>query len=85
MTKSEAIKLFGSPLGIAEALEISRQAVYQWPEELPRSIEDRVIGAATRMGLLGSDRDRDRTTAVDLPKADGDTIYLVKVVGTARS
>ena len=41
MTKNEAIEKFGSVRELAEALDISVQAVYQWPEELTRSIADR--------------------------------------------
>jgi hypothetical protein len=42
MNKIEAIAKFGSVRKLAEALDISVQAVYQWPDELKRSIADRV-------------------------------------------
>ena len=50
MTKKEAISLFGDVLGLATALGVTRQAIYQWPDELPTIYEDRVIGAAYRLG-----------------------------------
>lgn len=52
MTKSEAIKLFTSVAALADALSISRQAVYKWPDDLPQEQADRVIGAAIRLGRL---------------------------------
>ncbi|MFL9670466.1 Cro/CI family transcriptional regulator [Variovorax sp. AB1(2024)] len=52
MLKTEAIHLFGgSKKELAAALEITPQAVGQWPEELPRRISDRVIGAWTRQNM----------------------------------
>lgn len=33
MTKAEAIKIFGSPVQVANALGISKGAVSQWPDE----------------------------------------------------
>lgn len=35
MTKSEAIKHFGSIQAVADALGITHGAVWQWPEKLP--------------------------------------------------
>ncbi|MDL4862952.1 Cro/CI family transcriptional regulator [Halomonas elongata] len=35
MTKSEAIKHFGSIQAVADALGITHGAVWQWPENLP--------------------------------------------------
>uniref|UniRef100_UPI00358FE8B0 Cro/CI family transcriptional regulator n=1 Tax=Variovorax boronicumulans TaxID=436515 RepID=UPI00358FE8B0 len=53
MLKTEAIHLFGgSKKDLAAALEITTQAVGQWPEELPRRISDRVIGAWTRQNMV---------------------------------
>ena len=52
MTKQEAIELFGGGhRALAEALGISRSAVSQWPQELDQEREDRVIGAAVRLGI----------------------------------
>ncbi|MEY2340911.1 hypothetical protein AB4090_02240 [Acidithiobacillus sp. IBUN Pt1247-S3] len=46
---------------VGDALRISRQAVWQWPEELPQEISDRLVGAAIRHGILpvksGGDRE----------------------------
>ena len=51
LTKEQAIELFGSQAKLAAALEISRQAVSQWPHDLDRARTDRVLGAAIRQGL----------------------------------
>jgi len=49
MTKNEAINLFGAPKDLADALSITRHAVYQWPDDLPQATIDRVTGAAHRL------------------------------------
>ena len=51
MTKTQSIKLFGSIKNLAAALDIKRQAIYQWPEELSQRQSDRISGVAMRMGL----------------------------------
>jgi len=52
MQKKNALELFGGrPTDAANALGISRQAVNNWPPQLPQSISDRVIGAAFRIGV----------------------------------
>jgi hypothetical protein len=56
MTKSEAIAIFGSVGALASALGITRQAVYQWEEDLPQERRDRVIGAAVRLGMMKVER-----------------------------
>ena len=43
---------------VGDALGITRQAVYQWPEELPQDTSDRLLGAAIRLNLLAPDQDR---------------------------
>lgn len=64
MTKTEALKIFGDTQPeavkqLASALSISRQAIYQWPEELPQETVDRVVGAAVRLKKWpGSNRGR---------------------------
>lgn len=55
MTKSEAIMLFSSVATLADALSISKQAVYKWPDELPQEQVDRVVGAAIRTGRLAAE------------------------------
>ncbi|WP_410174755.1 Cro/CI family transcriptional regulator [Microbulbifer thermotolerans] len=55
-TKTQAKKLFGSSAAIARALEITSSAVSQWPERLPRATQDRLVGAAYRLGLLSVDK-----------------------------
>jgi len=50
MKKADAIKkLGGSISAAAKAIGISYQAVNQWPDELSRAIEDRVIAAEVRL------------------------------------
>lgn len=51
MKKQDAIDMFGTPTELAKALGITRQAVYQWPDEISQEQEDRVIGAAYRLGV----------------------------------
>ncbi|QBQ54940.1 Cro/CI family transcriptional regulator [Nitrosococcus wardiae] len=45
MTKSEAIKMFGSVGELAAALKITRHAIYQWPEKIkePRASQIKLI------------------------------------------
>ena len=51
MTKAEAIALLGGrPRDVARVLNLTPQAVYQWPDELDQERTDRVIGAAVRLG-----------------------------------
>jgi hypothetical protein len=52
MTKSQALQLFGGRVAdLADALDMTRQGVYQWPDELTPGQADRVRGAALRLGL----------------------------------
>lgn len=52
MHKSEAIELLGGSVAkAAEAIGINSQAISQWPEDLPRRLEDRVIAACVRAGI----------------------------------
>lgn len=52
MTRQEAVDLFSSVAGLAAALGITPQAIYQWPDELDQERADRVTGAALRLGKL---------------------------------
>lgn len=52
MFKATAIQLLGGSLTkAAEAVGVSVSAVGQWPDELPRRIEDRVLAALARKHL----------------------------------
>lgn len=52
MLKIDAIALFGTGLRpIADALGVSVARISQLPETLPQAYEDRVIGAAMRLGI----------------------------------
>lgn len=68
MKKSDLIEKFGSTAALADLLEITRHAIYQWPEVLPQATVDRVMGAAIRKGFIP--RDRDRPTADAQEPAD---------------
>lgn len=49
MKKERAIQLLGGSIAAAaKAIDCSYQAVKQWPDELPRRIEDRVVAALAR-------------------------------------
>jgi hypothetical protein len=49
MEKAQATRVLGGTLQAAAlAINISPQAYSQWPEELPRRLEDRVIAAMAR-------------------------------------
>jgi predicted XRE-type DNA-binding protein len=54
MTKAEAVAMFGGlQRHLAEALGVTPSAVSQWPDgQLEQALEDRVIGAAVRLGKL---------------------------------
>lgn len=61
MKKNEAVEIFGSVRALANALGITKQAIYQWHFDLPQDQADRVIGAAIRLGKevpsIQNDRD----------------------------
>ena len=48
MKKQEALDLFGGSAALADAIGITQQAIYEWPEVLPPRIADRVIAACVR-------------------------------------
>ena len=49
MTKVRAIELLGgSPTTAAEKIGVTPSAISQWPDELPRRLEDRVLAALAR-------------------------------------
>lgn len=54
MTRDDAIAIFGSVRAMAAALSITKQAIYQWPHDLPQDQADRVTGAAVRLSKLPS-------------------------------
>lgn len=52
MKKSRAIELLGGTASsVASAVGVTAQAVSQWPDELPKRIEDRVLAALARKHL----------------------------------
>jgi UTP--glucose-1-phosphate uridylyltransferase len=65
MTRSDAIRIFGSThKDLADALGITRSAVSQWPDVLTTEQQDRVVGAAVRLGVIKlADQMRDREAA----------------------
>ena len=52
MTKTQVTRAFGTIRKTAEALGLTTQAVYAWPEKLPQSLEDKITGAMHRLGML---------------------------------
>lgn len=52
MLKDKAIEVLGGSIATtAAAVDISYQAVNQWPDVLPQRIADRVIAACVRRGI----------------------------------
>lgn len=51
MTKSDALKIFGSASNLAAAMGVATNSIYQWAEELPLGTQDRIYGAALRLGM----------------------------------
>lgn len=52
MTKTQVINSFGGSIReVAKALDISTQAVYAWPEELPQPTADKIRGAMVRLNV----------------------------------
>lgn len=49
--KEQAINYFGSVKKMAEALGVTRQAIYMWGEELSQDKQDRILGAITRLNM----------------------------------
>lgn len=52
MLKSDVVRIFGSISAIARAVDITPEAVVQWPDILPKRLQDRVIAAAVRENKL---------------------------------
>jgi len=52
LTKNDVVEAFGGPTKTARALVSSRQWIYLWPDRgpLPQEVQDRVAGAALRLG-----------------------------------
>lgn len=51
MTKREAAALFGGKdADLARALGMTRAGIWRWPAELTSDQQDRVLGAAIRLG-----------------------------------
>lgn len=54
MTKTDAIAMFGNNASaLARAVGLSRSRISQWPDDLTQQQEDRVLGAALRLGKIG--------------------------------
>ena len=55
MKKSDATRLLGgTTAAAAQAMGITPQAYYQWPEDLPPRLQDRVVAAIARRLLPGA-------------------------------
>lgn len=69
MNKSEAIDALGGTVtAAAEACQISRSAISQWPDELTKDQVDRVQAALWRKSQ-GAALAATATAAMDLPEA----------------
>jgi len=51
MNKQEVIDAFGSVSELARILDCTPSAIFQWPDVLPRRLQDRVLAAAVRKGI----------------------------------
>jgi len=51
-TRQDVFDIFGGSAAAGIALDITQQAMYQWPEPLEDKQIDRVVGAAVRLGLM---------------------------------
>lgn len=51
LTKNQAIEAFGGASNLAKALQLTRQAIFYWPDELDLERHDRVVGAAHRLNI----------------------------------
>ena len=51
-TLDDVLELFGSVGRVANAVGVSRQAVYKWRQALPERRRHELIGAAVTSGLL---------------------------------
>ncbi len=51
MNKSRAIYVFRGVTNLSKALGVTRTTIYNWKEKLPQGTEDRINGAALRLGL----------------------------------
>jgi len=60
MTKTDAIRVFGTRTKLAAALGITKQAISLWPEELDTARADRVRGAALRTNRVFELTEKDR-------------------------
>lgn len=49
MTKTEALNLLGGVARAADLIGVTPPAIYQWPEELPPRLADRVQAALWRL------------------------------------
>ena len=51
-TRQDVYDLFGGVEAAAMAMDVTRQAIFKWPEPLTNSQIDRVVGAAVRLKLI---------------------------------
>lgn len=52
MRKETAIAIFGSGAALGRAIELTRGAIHNWPDELDQRKSDLVIGAALRLNKI---------------------------------
>lgn len=52
LLKADAIDAFRSVLNLAQALKVTRSAIYQWPEVIPEPRASHVREVARQRGLI---------------------------------
>ena len=53
MKKETAIKIFGTPTKMADALGVTPQRVSNMPHDLQEKEKDRIVGCALRLDFIG--------------------------------
>ena len=85
-TKQEAIQIFGGTMrAVGDALGITRQAVYQWPEALPQETSDRLLGAAIRLNLLSPNQGQRADELRQKAKRQNSSAKHIHAITTAYS
>ena len=51
MEKKKVIELFDGVASLAEKMGVSRHAIYMWPDVLPQTVADRVVGVCMRNNI----------------------------------
>ena len=82
--KEQAINYFGSVKKMAEALGVTRQAIYMWRDELSQDKQDRILGAITRLNMISGDLEK-KTSNEDVKILIIDGNKQVKIIESYMS